>query len=270
VTWATAEQALVNPTFVRQDPEEALWFRAVVGRNALLTFPEDLGSVFVEKQAIILPPVFITAIYTEYTNSTAMADSACRVMEDVCPEVWVVNGFTSQGDCIRQMDSLPVATMNIHGYNTVDGNSTGCRHLHASLAVPAPEVHCPHLSYIPMEDQNGKVKCSESNDFRQEDFFSPSDINLFERAALDFTVNASAMFDRVLETDLAECMESIVETEALEAANIFPSDYFCETFLDSQGALGDQNTTYWMVLVSFGIVLQCLSPIIMRLRAVRV
>lgn len=112
--------------------------------------------IFKKTAAKLLPATIVTATYAKYTNWTALADGICRTMEDVCPEFWTANGFST----------LLAAAICMQG-----------------LAVQSPETHCPHLSYIPMKDQHSKVKCSESYDYSVEVLFAPKDMNLFERAA---------------------------------------------------------------------------------------
>lgn len=262
----------MNPMFTRGGWDEAPWLRLVLGRRVRFGLTDDLRSLNVETEDLFIPPPFMTAIYTEYANSTALAGGTCQVMEKVCPEVYRANGFSGQDDCIKHMDSLPVATKNSHGLYTVEGNSSGCRHLHASLAVRSPEIHCAHLSFTPMEDKDGEVKCSESNDFSHAEFFSPLDLHRFQTVALEAGMNASASFEPVLDTtNLAECTTgSILEPEALQGANILPSNYFCDSFLESQDAMGDMNNSYWAALVSFAVIFQILSVACMRLRAARI
>lgn len=263
----------MNPTFTRGEWDRTLWLRLVLGRRVRFNLTEDLRSLHIELEDLFIPPPFITALYIDYANSTSLVNGTCRVMEDVCPEVYKANGFSDQGDCIKRMDSLPVATKNSRGLYTVEGNSSGCRHLHASLAVRSPETHCAHLSFTPMDDPDGKVKCSVSEDLSNEDFFSPLDMHLFQAVALETGMNASSSFELVVEDtkNLAECRaRSFLDPGGLQSANIFPSNYFCESFLDSQDALGDRNGSYWAALASFLIFFQLLSVVCMRLRAARV
>lgn len=269
VTLGRTGRVLMNPQLARQDSNEDQWFRTVLGHNVRLAYhPKDLRSVHIESEAAFLPPAFVSALYTDLINATALADGTCRVMEFVCPEVYSTNAFSSHGDCMERMDSLPISTKNKHGLDTIDGNSTGCRHMHASLAVQSPEMNCPHLSYIPMEDKDGKVECNESNDFSQEDFFSRSDFNLFERVAIEADVNASTLFEPLLESNLTECTTGlIIEPEAWQRAAILPSNFFCRSFLESQDALGDKNSLYWGALVLYMIVVHFLAMACMRLRA---
>eukprot|EP00976_Prorocentrum_cordatum_P069506 1179576-Prorocentrum_minimum.AAC.1 len=43
----------------------------------------------------------------------------------------------------------------------VDGYTRGCRYLHTVFAALNPS-HCPHISFVPIEDHKGKIKCHES------------------------------------------------------------------------------------------------------------
>lgn len=61
--------------------------------------------------------------------------------------------------CEKRLARLPV----LEGVNGdyADGNTQGCRVLHASFAVNNP-FHCAHLAFEPTEDPAGVVKCQVS------------------------------------------------------------------------------------------------------------
>ena len=133
-------------------------------------------------------------IYDTKFNSAYTSLSTCRVLQDKCPSVWAANEFVDEFNCVEKLETLPKTTVNSGGLRVVDGNSTGCRNLHASMAYVRPEIHCERLSFIPMEDSNGKTKCSESNDFFQEDFFSEKDLAHFQRTALENGLDSESLF----------------------------------------------------------------------------
>ena len=61
----------------------------------------------------------------------------------------------------------------------IDGNSHGCRSFHAHYAS-LNSFHCPHISFVPMEDGNGKTKCQTSEGLQATDFFTETDLANFD------------------------------------------------------------------------------------------
>ena len=81
-------------------------------------------------------------------------------------------------ECRDQLAALPIAD----GDDLyVDGNSQGCRNLHAFLAVQTPEQHCPHISLSPLEDPDGKIKCQETSrqNLQVSDLFADAEMKAF-------------------------------------------------------------------------------------------
>ena len=153
----------------------------------------DPAENYIKSLALNLPekwmePLFGTTLGTDRTHQMV-----CTVMKDSCPEVWSANqdflatAVTTQtarvaggddeamGACISHLASLPAVTDEVY----IDGNSHGCRAFHAYYAS-VNNVHCPHVSFIPMEDEDGKIKCQNSEGVLQTDYFTEDDIAKFD------------------------------------------------------------------------------------------
>ncbi len=42
--------------------------------------------------------------------------------------------------------------------------------------MPKNTAHCPHLSFAPLEDEKGKIKCQTSRGRKPSDLFSPEEL----------------------------------------------------------------------------------------------
>jgi len=102
-------------------------------------------------------------------------------MRDTCPDVWAANDLTSLGECEAKLAALPLADGDL-AY--VDGNTQSCRKLHAVFASDNAH-HCAHLSFKPMADPKGKVKCQESAQLPVSDLFSDEELATFAAFAVE-------------------------------------------------------------------------------------
>ena len=94
----------------------------------------------------------------------------CDVSE-ACKET---NVGISKEECLEQLDQLPLVTNGSY----IDGNTIGCRARHAAFAEDNPD-HCPHISFEPQADSNGKMKCQESDNINPLDLFDEVDLEDF-------------------------------------------------------------------------------------------
>ena len=81
-------------------------------------------------------------------------------------------GLTKQ-KCLKRLSNLPLKEGED---NWIDGNSRGCRYLHAVFAR-TNQFHCAHVSFIPAEDSKGDIKCQTSANMLPEEFFTQTEIN---------------------------------------------------------------------------------------------
>ena len=74
--------------------------------------------------------------------------------------------------CLQRLSNLPLA-----GGEDIffDGYSQSCRYVHSVFAGTNP-FHCAHISFFPVEDLKGKIKCQTSADMSPEELFSQTEI----------------------------------------------------------------------------------------------
>merc|ERR1711862_86748 len=97
------------------------------------------------------------AVYPNFCDRSN--NCVCDVMQESCPDTWALNGFGSRAECVNMLESLPYTQGDLAYF---DGNSSGCRNMHAVFAASNTD-HCAHLSFVPQADPNGKVKCQNSS-----------------------------------------------------------------------------------------------------------
>ena len=75
--------------------------------------------------------------------------------------------------CVKRLSRLPLS----QGEDLwIDGNSKGCRYLHAEFALKNT-FHCAHVSLIPAEDPKGNTKCQTSAYLSPDKFFTQTEID---------------------------------------------------------------------------------------------
>ncbi|GAX26791.1 hypothetical protein FisN_9Lh056 [Fistulifera solaris] len=82
-------------------------------------------------------------------------------------------------DCAAQLSALDQAGTN----GRVDGNSVGCRILHAVLAE-FRSVHCPHISFEPLADFQNQIKCQTEGSLTVLDLFTAEDLEAYDEYAI--------------------------------------------------------------------------------------
>jgi len=105
----------------------------------------------------------------------------CSVMGNECADL-----LPAVDNCTERLEALPYVTSSpvddtVFSYQT---NSLGCRGLHAAFAQVNPEQHCAHISFEPMADPDGKIKCQDGyagEIFKHSDLFTEQDLAGFEQ-----------------------------------------------------------------------------------------
>ena len=243
------------------------------GQRMLFSYSSELSSVEILKHDVYYPKRFIH-LTAEYGSGAKQALDVCRIMDTHCPNVTAANGFTSIEDCVSKLVTLPKATINAHGIATVDGNSVGCRTLHASLVVK-DDKHCPHLSYIPMVDRDGKYKCQlqGENNMTPSAIFSEEDLSLFEHNGISSGLGKDQVkLFRNDDEDFPKCFDGA--TSDLLEASVYqdpslPTSIYCIQYLVSRDATGEQNVYYWLALLVMFLVLRSIAFGLLHLRASR-
>jgi len=130
--------------------------------NTLFKLKYSYNEDYFTSVAVLLAPKFLTLVFGTLANTPQTRNKICEVSEG-CKDVNV--GLT-RDECTEKLQSLP--TFNNENY--FDGNSYGCRVLHSAFAE-TNDKHCPHLSFEPLEDSKGKVKCQTSKNIQVSDYF---------------------------------------------------------------------------------------------------
>lgn len=101
--------------------------------------------------------VYYTVDFLDFFFGTALdtqqsREYVCDVLGSTgCDDIYVLNGSPSPGACVGELESLPKGEGPL---SRVDGNTQGCRSLHATFAQENSK-HCAHISFTPAEDPNG-------------------------------------------------------------------------------------------------------------------
>ena len=195
-----------------------------------------------------LPPLWMENLFGITLGSARTREFICRdVMKNACPDIWELNLPTleahalemdtptqtgrqaSNNDddpliaaCMDIMANLPVTTDDHH----IDGNSWSCRALHGAFALDNNH-HCPHISFVPQEDEDGVIKCQESQKTNMTDYFTPEDFDKLEAFRAEHAhvvdlpygfktlyVGAEDMEEDVPEEDSEDMIESVDKEES--------------------------------------------------------
>jgi len=124
--------------------------------------------------------LYFTAPFTEAAfmqlQTRKVDEFVCEILlGPVCMEELgdqAEQGLTKQ-KCLKRLSNLPLAEGE---YHSVDGNSQGCRYLHAVFAQTNPS-HCAHVSLIPAKDPKGNSKCQTSAGLSPDEFFTQTEID---------------------------------------------------------------------------------------------
>ena len=84
------------------------------------------------------------------------------------------------GFCLKTLKNLPLYEGKL---NYIDGNSRGCRILHADFAK-INQMHCPHVTFEKEPDMDGKVKCAKSEERQYDEIFEDWQLDIFRLAAV--------------------------------------------------------------------------------------
>ena len=138
--------------------------------NALLKLTYSYDEAYFPSTSVFLTPQWLTVAFGFLTNTDKTRNKICEVSEG-CEGVNV--GLTRE-ECISKLEELPLVTNDLH----VDGYDYGCRVLHAVFAE-INKKHCPHISFDPLEDSKGNIKCQQSANMQVSDQFDDLILNDF-------------------------------------------------------------------------------------------
>jgi hypothetical protein len=168
----TCQFNVLSTVHCDMDPELALDVSYQVATMLNLYF--ELNGNFISRINVYYAEPFLQFSFGETLNTEQTRNFVCEVIETNCPETYALNGKMSREVCVERLNALPVVTNDSY----VDGNSQGCRFLHAAFAA-SNEKHCAHLSFLPQEDPKGRIKCQTSHNISVTDLFDADDMALF-------------------------------------------------------------------------------------------
>ncbi len=116
---------------------------------------------------------YLEFVFAEILNTRKSRKSICSTLISNCSEVHEMNYSPSLDKCVDILEEIPVLSPG----GMATGLDQGCRHLHAVLAAKNP-AHCPHISFIPITDSSGKIKCQKSELASVYDYFSVMEMNI--------------------------------------------------------------------------------------------
>lgn len=141
----------------------------------------DLGKGVIKYVDVYMPRGFWSIVLKGLQESDNTRNYICGVMQDACTPYLPAN---STSDCLAKLGQLPYHTIGEDNILRYEGDSLSCRALHASLAstsVDNAKMHCPHTSFVPVEDPNGVIKCQMNSGYNYtfEELFTTDEINQF-------------------------------------------------------------------------------------------
>jgi hypothetical protein len=143
----------------------------------------DYRNNYIVKQKIFLLPGFWEGLRFAY-NSTNARNFVCEVMATDCAP-YLPNGTSA--NCLSRLEALPLSQSDEDGTLRFQEGSQVCRVMHAGLARINPVAHCAHISFEPLKDPQGRIKCQEGSDtdnFKYLDLFTQEEINDFRQYCL--------------------------------------------------------------------------------------
>jgi len=179
----TEDECIVNVVTARKFQINADYGLPVCFENIVsTTLYFTVKPVFlVQKVNVFSSPAIGEALWGQWLNTEGVKDFVCDTMEANCQSTYQMNNLTPQL-CRETYDALPAT--DIEGGGGVATNSKGCRAMHATFAAQNKD-HCPHLSYIPETDINGKIKCQEgTKTSKPSDLFTTFELDLVKDFAI--------------------------------------------------------------------------------------
>jgi hypothetical protein len=161
-------RALLNTSNTKDMP----FFNYIVMAKLYL----HLDTGYIAKLNVYFAPDFLRLFFDVAMNSNNTRRFLCReIMSGACGHILNQTVASASPQCEDTLQALPTTQGT---WNHFDGNSSGCRAMHGAFAQHNP-VHCPHLSFTPMLDPRGRIKCQESKKVLPSDLFTESDMETF-------------------------------------------------------------------------------------------
>ena len=152
---------------------------------------------------IFLSPGFLVATFDHGLNNDITREYVCSVANNDC-----ANTTDHIKDCESRLAELPV----FNDASFVDGNSQGCRALHAVFAEINHD-HCPHIALNATKDLNGAIKCQNSNLLNANDYFTLEDFEEYDEYMISQGLDPEIGYE---ETSPCSKISSCLETSPMD------------------------------------------------------
>ncbi|KAL3915411.1 MAG: hypothetical protein SGILL_005669, partial [Bacillariaceae sp.] len=129
---------------------------------------------YIEGVYIYLSDEYVTFVFGTLLSTPQTKDFICSLHQGTCAN-YTGDVDMSHEQCMQELDSMPLFTGT-----SADGYDYACRALHSSFAATNPKNHCPHLSFAPHKDPQGRIKCQVSKNLTGEDLFDDVDMASYE------------------------------------------------------------------------------------------
>lgn len=134
----------------------------------------------IKRMDLFYPEKFLQLLFNDLIGGPATTDYICdTVLKGNCGDVYEKNGLDEES-CKAQYEALP----GVDDYGSLDDKAKGCRILHSAFAE-VNKKHCPHMSFIPIQDYTGELWCQESGGVRAEDLWSDDELDFISKFAED-------------------------------------------------------------------------------------
>lgn len=145
----------------------------------------NLRKQYATRLDIFLPEGYIKYFFGTLLDSSKINNYICSILSDNCSSF-----VTPVNNCPLRLSTLPIYEGSI---SYVDGNSTGCRIIHASLAQIKPAIHCPHVSLDPTESSF----CKKSSNRTIEELFTNADMETYRKFAIANKIDPAKGYKRL-------------------------------------------------------------------------
>ena len=162
---------------------------------------------------IFLPLGFLVATFDDGLNNDITREYICSVANNNC-----ANTTAHIDNCESRLAELPV----FNDGSFVDGDSQGCRALHAVFAETNND-HCAHIALNATEDRKGAIKCQNSNLMNPSDYFTPADFREYDKYMVSQGIDPEIGY---VETSPCSQNSSCLETSPVDLFFAFLGSYF--------------------------------------------
>jgi len=176
----TSEDCIFDNLYVSEWNTSALTNNQVWNVTAILKLFYSPAEHKVTRMYVYYDQAFLEFFFGEIDTPTT-AELVCQTLENNCSAAWSLNNFSDESDCMFQHSELPLFSTDSSHF---DGLDKSCRVLHSVLASNN-DHHCPHISFVPMEDDEGKIKCQSSSERNPTELFDAVELEYFNQFKLN-------------------------------------------------------------------------------------